>query len=233
MGLARTIIETCSQGIGKARRGQRVRTPVGQGPVRVNLGCGLAVAPGWINVDGSLNALLANAPAPLHRLAYRLTGAKAYYSESHYCRLLGEHTFVHHDLSHGVPFDDAAVDFIYTSHFLEHMERAEGQRLLDESRRVLRPGGTIRVSVPDLDHAIGLYQAGKKAEMLNGYFYVDDGGSHYARHKYMYDFSLLSEALKRAGFVDVRRCAFRQGVTPDLELLDSREDESLFVEATR
>ena len=69
--------------------------------------------------------------------------------------------------------------------------------------------------------------------MLGNYFFVEDDDSHYARHKYMYDFALLSEALSSAGFHDIRRCGYRQGATPDLEALDNRPDESLFVEATR
>jgi len=44
---------------------------------------------------------------------------------------------------------------------------------------------------------------------------------------------LLRDALQREGFVDVERCAFRQGHLPDLDILDNRQDESLFVEARR
>jgi len=219
--------------LGAAKRRQRVRVPQGIDSVRLNLGCGLAVAPGWFNVDGSLNALIAGLPRHLHGLAYRLTGANRYYTRDEYCRLLGNHVFVHHDLAYGIPFADGTADFVYSSHFLEHLYRADAQRILQESFRVLKPGGTIRVSVPDLEYAISLYHAGKRREMLGNYFFVEDDDSHYARHKYMYDFALLSEALAEVGFRDIRRCGYRQGATPDLDMLDNRPDESLFVEATR
>jgi hypothetical protein len=49
----------------------------------------------------------------------------------------------------------------------------------------------------------------------------------------MYDFTILEEELARAGFRDVARVAFREGRTPDLEQLDNRPDETLFVEATK
>lgn len=233
MRLARRLIDFSSRMLGAAKRRQRVRRPQGMRSVRLNLGCGLAVAPGWINVDGSLNALIAGLPRRLHGLAYRLTGANRYYTRDEYCRLLGDHVFVHHDLAYGIPFADGSADFVYSSHFLEHLYRADAQRLLQESFRVLKPGGTIRVSVPDLEYAVSLYHAGKRREMLGNYFFVEDDDSHYARHKYMYDFTLLSEALAEAGFREIRRCAYRQGGTPDLEQLDNRPDESLFVEATR
>lgn len=233
MRLARRLIDSSSRLLGAAKRRQRVRVPKDMSSVRLNLGCGLAVAQGWINVDGSLNALIAGLPRRFHGIAYRMTGASRYYTKDEYCRLLGNHIFVHHDLAFGIPFDDNTVDFVYSSHFLEHLYRADAQRILQESFRVLKPGGTIRVSVPDLEYAVSLYHAGKRHEMLGNYFFVEDDDSHYARHKYMYDFALLSEALSSAGFRDIRRCEYRQGMTPDLEMLDNRPDESLFVEATR
>ena len=233
MRLVRRLIDFSSRLLGAAKRRQRARIPEGMNSVRLNLGCGLAVVQGWINVDGSLNALIAGLPRRLHRLAYHMTGASRYYTKDEYCRLLGEHVFVHHDLAFGIPFDKSTVDFVYSSHFLEHLYRADAQRILHESFRVLKLGGTIRISVPDLEYAVSLYHAGKRHEMLGNYFFVEDDDSHYARHKYMYDFALLSEALSSAGFRDIRRCEYQQGVTPDLEMLDNRPDESLFVEATR
>lgn len=233
MRLVRRLIDGASCLLGAAKRRQRVKIPAGIDSVRINLGCGLAVAQGWFNVDGSLNALIAGLPGFLHGVIYRMTGANRYYSKAEYCQLLANHQFVHHDLAYGIPFDDESVDFVYSSHFLEHLYRADAQRILSESYRVLRLGGTIRVSVPDLEYAVSLYHAGRRHEMLSNYFFVEDDASHYARHKYMYDFVLLSEALSTAGFSNIRRCEFQKGATPDLQKLDNRPEESLFVEATR
>jgi predicted SAM-dependent methyltransferase len=233
MRLLRRIVDGTTLFVGRLKRRQiKDIPPQYASPAKVNVGCGLAICQGWINIDGSMNALIANLPKLFHRLAYRLTGAKRYYSEEDYCRLLGNHYFIHHDLAYGLPLAAASVDFLYSSHFLEHLPCADGERLLREGFRVLKPGGTIRIVVPDLEYALSLYASGRKKEMLGQYFFIDDD-SHYARHKYMYDFALLSEALQGAGFRDVRRCAFRQGLTPDLDGLDNRAEESLFVEATR
>jgi len=232
MRLLRRSVDGMSSLLGSIRRHQRIRVAEGS-TVKVNLGCGLAVAPGWINVDGSLNALVATLPRWVHPWAYRLTGARAYYSEAEYLRLLRDHRFVHHDLSRSLPFADGSVDFLYSSHFLEHLYRKDARHLLEESFRVLKPGGVARISIPDLEYAVSLYGKGEKERMLTAYFFVDDDDSYYARHKYMYDYEMIAAILGEIGFRDVCRCGFRQGRVPDLDLLDNREDESLFVEAFR
>ena len=91
----------------------------------------------------------------------------------------------------------------------------------------------MRIAVPDLAWAVECYHRGCKREMLEQYFFVEDRSSFLARHKYMYDFELLRDTLEAAGFTSVERCAFREGRTPDLSLLDNRPDETLFVEAVR
>lgn len=230
--MLRFLIEFLNRIFSKLNATQRVHdnTP---GALKINLGCGLAVAPGWINVDGSLNTLMARFPAMLQKVGYRLTGAKQYYSQEQFLKLLNDHRFVHHDLGRGIPFDDSSVDFIFTSHFLEHLFERQAERLLEESFRVLKSGGVLRISVPDLSYAISLYQKGCKHQMLRDYFFVDESDSFYARHKYMYDFELLKEKLNAAGFNAVERRIYREGETPDLQLLDNRPEESLFVEARK
>ena len=203
------------------------------GVVKVNLACGLAVAKGWINVDASLNALVAGWPSIFHRILYRLSGASRYYSLSEYSALLKNHSFLHRDLCYGLPFPDQSVDFLYSSHFLEHLSRPAAQRLLKESCRVLKPGGTLRICVPDLVYAVALYGRGQSKKMLESYFFVEGLDSSMARHRYMYDYDLLQASLKDADFDEIIRCDYRRGRTPDLEVLDNRPEETLFVEATK
>lgn len=232
MKLLRQTIEFTTLMLGKLKRNQRCKVSPTQ-TVKINLGCGLAVAPGWVNIDGSLNALVANLPAFIHRLAYRMTGANRYYTEEVYCDLLGHNRFIHHDLAAGIPLHDAVADYTYSSHFVEHLFRRDAVHLLAEMHRVLKAGGTARISVPDLEFAVSLYGAGEKERMLTQYFFVDDEDSHYSRHKYMYDFPMMEELLLRAGFRKVTRCSFAQGSVPDIDILDNRPEDSLFVEAIK
>jgi predicted SAM-dependent methyltransferase len=219
--------------IGYARRHRRVLPKGEGGVVKVNLGCGLAVAAGWINVDASLNALVASWPRAMHKLLYRLSGSNRYYSLEQYCDLLENHVFMHHDLSHSIPLKDETADFVYSSHFLEHLFKTDAERLLKDCHRVLKPGGIVRICVPDLAYAISLYVAGEKEQMLANYFFVEDKDSFLARHKYMYDFELLKTLLEKIGFSQVTRCNYQEGRTPDLAVLDNRPEESLYVEAVR
>ncbi len=61
------------------------------------------------------------------------------------------------DISRGLPCPDASLDAVYHSHVLEHLDVEEGRRLIGECFRVLRPGGILRVVVPDLEQIARLY----------------------------------------------------------------------------
>lgn len=233
MSITRTVIDSSTKTICAWNRGRRLKAWPGKDTLKLNLGCGLAVAKGWINIDGSLNALVASWPEFIHKVLYRFSGSNRYYSEAEYCRLLRQNDFLHHDLAYGIPFADNTADFVYSSHFLEHLFKKDALTLLKESCRVLKPGGTVRVCVPDLAYAVELYKSGEKEKMLESYFFVEDLESSLARHKYMYDFELLEAKLKEAGFTGITLLKYREGRTPDLAALDNRPDETLFVEARK
>jgi SAM-dependent methyltransferase len=233
MKLLRSTIEQSNRALARLKAGRRLPVPKGLADIKLNLGCGLAVAPGWINIDGSINALIANFPMFLHPVFYRLTGARAYYTKEEYCRLLGGNYFVHHELSSGIPFPDECADAIFTSHFLEHLYRDQALNLIAECFRCLKPSGILRISIPDFEYAVSLYDKGEKDAMLRNYFFVEEDDNHFSRHKYMYDFEMLEKILVAAGFSEIARCRYRQGSLPDADKLDNRPDESLFVEAVR
>jgi predicted SAM-dependent methyltransferase len=62
-----------------------------------------------------------------------------------------------HDLSRGVPLESQSCDVVYHAHVLEHLRRDDAARLLAECYRVLRPGGVLRVVVPDLEQICCAY----------------------------------------------------------------------------
>ena len=57
--------------------------------------------------------------------------------------------FIHHDVTKGLPFEDNSVEYIFSSHFIEHLHYPQAVEYLRESFRVLKPGGIIRTICPD------------------------------------------------------------------------------------
>jgi SAM-dependent methyltransferase len=62
-----------------------------------------------------------------------------------------------HDLSKGIPFESGSVDVAYHSHVLEHLDRPVARQFLQETLRVLRPGGVCRIVVPDFEFLCRAY----------------------------------------------------------------------------
>ncbi len=228
--MLRRIIENLTLLSTWLRKRQRVATS--EHPVMVNLGSGLTVAPGWVHVDGSLNALASRWPKALLTVLYQWCDNRQWFSREQYIQILTQHRFVHHRLQYGVPFGDEMVDVIYSSHALEHIFPEESQSLLRDAYRALKRGGLIRLAVPDLEYALRLYQSGAKEQALE-FFFSRNRSGYLNHHHYMYDFELLKNLLEKVGFVEVQRCSFRQGAMRDANILDNRPEETLFVEARK
>lgn len=64
-----------------------------------------------------------------------------------------------HDVTAPLPFPDCHFDALYHAHLLEHLPRPQALPFLRECRRVLKPGGILRVVVPDLEQIARLYLA--------------------------------------------------------------------------
>lgn len=64
---------------------------------------------------------------------------------------------IRHDIRKGLPFAHDTFDAVYSSHVLEHLAPADGDRLISEMKRVLKLGGIARVVVPDLERTCRAY----------------------------------------------------------------------------
>lgn len=74
---------------------------------------------------------------------------------------------IQHDLSRGIPLPDESCDVVYHAAVLEHMRRSDASVFLAACYRVLKPGGIVRVGVPDLEKTCQLYLS-RLAAALNG-----------------------------------------------------------------
>jgi len=57
----------------------------------------------------------------------------------------------------GFPFPANSFDAVYSSHVLEHFDKQQGNFLINEAYRVLRPGGLLRIVVPNLQGSCAEY----------------------------------------------------------------------------
>jgi SAM-dependent methyltransferase len=126
------------------------------GRALVNLGSSARVAPGWNNVDFSLLVRLAR-----YQRLCGLLHRRGLISKDRYDRIrrVDPASVTCWDLRRGIPFASETFDVVYHSHVLEHIDREGAPGFLRECRRVLRPGGTLRVVVPDLESLTRRYLA--------------------------------------------------------------------------
>lgn len=96
-------------------------------------------------------------------------------------------------------FADGSAEEIYASHILEHFPAARTLPVLREWHRVLRPGGILRVAVPDFSVLVELYhRSGLEPYILNALY--GDQGYPAAFHYTAFDWQRLRGLLLEAGF---------------------------------
>lgn len=100
--------------------------------------------------------------------------------------------------------ENNSADIIYISHVLEHVGRREYMDVLKRWYDILKPGGVLRIAVPDFEQVVKHYNQHGDLRILLGFLY---GGQNYPQnyHYCTWDFKTLSEDLVAAGFGNVRR----------------------------
>jgi predicted SAM-dependent methyltransferase len=146
------------------------------------------------------------------------------------------------DIRYGLPLETGCLEYIVSSHALPEIPLWDQVGTLRELRRVLEPGGVLRLTLPDLDKGIRAY-----LEEDDGYFLIPDEDARsigskfitqmlwYGWSRMLFTFSFIAEMLGEAGFSSVTRCSYRQTNSrfPDIVEHDSRERESLYAEAVK
>ena len=99
-------------------------------------------------------------------------------------------------------FKNESVDLIYASHCLEHFEYLKIEKVLSEWFRVLKKGGILRLSVPDFDKLLQIYNVANQdldfvtPQLLGGQENI------FNYHYVLFNKSNLSRKLKNVGFTD-------------------------------
>lgn len=134
------------------------------------------------------------------------------------------------------PVADESVKLIYADNVIEHLTLQQNRSLLAEARRVLCPGGRIRLVTPDIGALVQAYLSGESAArrlreelVLEGYLvahqvdvlrfaFQDDGHAS----GYLWDAESLRSELNRAGLSDCRIYPAGESDEPALCGLESR-----------
>ena len=146
------------------------------------------------------------------------------------------------DILAGLPLEDDGIDYAVSIHALPELHLEAQVPALRELCRVLKPGGVLRLALPNLLRGVAAYERGDKdyflipdadAERLGSKLIVQLIWYGYSRTLFVPEF--VEELLRKAGFSEVHHVGFQetQSSFPEIVSLDNREDESLFVEAIK
>lgn len=143
---------------------------------------------------------------------------------------------VYLDVTKAFPLSDNTFDYVFSEHMIEHVSHSDGQMMLQECFRVLRPGGTVRVATPDLKVLLSLYDKEKTAFQKR---YIDWSVKRFMPevperqdvfvinnffrawgHRFLYDGETLHGSLARAGFRDITFHAPGQSDYPELRKIE-------------
>jgi len=142
------------------------------------------------------------------------------------------------DLRNGIPFPDASVKKIYSSHFFEHLSFRETQQFLVECKRVLVPGGKFSICVPNARIWLEAYVKRTPLD-LDAYFVYKpaydsttaiDAANYIAyldgEHKYMFDEENLLFILESKGFKNAHLRPFEPGLDMQERVIGSMYAEA-------
>lgn len=156
------------------------------------------------------------------------------------------------DITRHIPLKDSSVDLIFSRATLEHLTYKELINHFLECHRLIKKGGFIRMSVPDMDIMINNYinkqedlEKAKREDEIS----IDSMPCEnhtdlfiqrvlYHDHYYLHNFDTLSRALKKTGFTNIKRVNPGQTPLSDIanELYEAekgRDRWELLVEAQR
>lgn len=205
---------------------------MGESPIYLNIGCGYDAPAGWLNVDASPTARIQKLPI-VGPVLSRWSGNSRTFPEAVRYGDLRKPSFLPRD----------SVEAVFASHVLEHLALGDMRLALRNIFQMLRPGGRLRLIVPDLQERARRYleQAGNPSashDFMRSCYLGSEARSRgalglvknafgNAAHLWMWDEPSVRAELEAAGFVGIRKARF--GDSGDA-MFDLVENEDRFVD---
>jgi predicted SAM-dependent methyltransferase len=140
-----------------------------------------------------------------------------------------------------MPFKSKSFDFIFSEHFIEHLEKGNGLKFLNDCYRILKDNGIIRIVSPDLEKIIDIYydrnQYVKRQTLMEAYgkgtqlqpCELFNDYMHEWGHKFIYDKQMIASALASIGFVEITFCDYKKSNHSELRDLEKHLEEYTFL----
>jgi|SRR6516162_4716974 predicted SAM-dependent methyltransferase len=141
------------------------------------------------------------------------------------------------DATQPFPFAEAAFDYVFAEHMIEHVSFEGAMFMLRECYRVMKTGAVIRVTTPNLAAIVGLYSEhlSQLQRSYLGWFCKahlgPDCPATPARavnamfrlwgHQFIYDEETLADMFRKVGFGEISRCPLMQSEHRELQNLEN------------
>ena len=139
------------------------------------------------------------------------------------------------DVTKPFPFQSGIFDAVFSEHMIEHIPYLAGRSMLQECFRVLKAGGMIRISTPNLRFLIDLYDHPRDdyiswatdrfipwAPVADRTFVINNFVRDFG-HQFIYDEPTLCAALRETGFVNIVRQKLQES---NIEVFRGLENEN-------
>jgi SAM-dependent methyltransferase len=186
-----------------------------KGQIWLNVASSIYVLPDFINLDNHIFLVLRGILPVLKALV----PSKYHGWMNSYIEANSKAVMLKHDCRKEIKFPDNSVDHILCSHFLEHVYPQEAKFILNDFLRVLKPGGTLHVIVPDIENNIHNYLKRKEAGEIDAadkfisdtllskydrgslkYRIMEFHGGFGLQHRWMYDNISMNDLVQSIGF---------------------------------
>jgi hypothetical protein len=105
------------------------------------------------------------------------------------------------DITKMTVVENASCDEVVAGHVLEHIEWPDSFAAMAEFSRVLKPGGLVKIAVPDMASLLRMLLSGESAFHVMGLIYGLGGRVNtFEQHRYGFTPGMLADILETLGF---------------------------------